>query len=91
MTDFQLDEIERLAVMWVASASDPAMAGIEFGPKFNPAFFLPGGLYYEMRRLPKGLFDAIKHGDREHQDWLKQAIEDYFAGRQVQRPRGKGL
>lgn len=25
------------------------------------------------------LFDAIKHGDEEHQWWLKQAIEDHFA------------
>ncbi len=24
------------------------------------------------------LFDAIKHGDQAHQDWLKKAIEDHF-------------
>lgn len=31
------------------------------------------------------LFEAIKHGDEAHQTWLKQAIEDHFAGRPVQR------
>lgn len=29
------------------------------------------------------LFDAIKHGDDKHRAWLKQAIEDHFAGREV--------
>lgn len=24
------------------------------------------------------LFDAIKHGDQEHQDWLQKAIKDHF-------------
>lgn len=32
------------------------------------------------------LFDAIKHGDDKHRAWLKQAIEDHFAGRSVLRP-----
>lgn len=36
------------------------------------------------------LFDAIAHGDDEHRKWLKQAIEDHFAGRPVERPRGSG-
>ncbi len=36
------------------------------------------------------LFDAIKHGDAEHQAWLKQAIEDHFSGRPVEPPKGKG-
>lgn len=36
------------------------------------------------------LFEAIKHGDQQHQDWLKQAIDDHFAGRPVERPQGKG-
>ena len=26
------------------------------------------------------LFNAIKHGDAEHQAWLKQALENYFEG-----------
>lgn len=34
------------------------------------------------------LFDAIKHGDAVHQAWLKQAIQDHFAGRPVERPKG---
>lgn len=24
------------------------------------------------------LFDAIKHGDKEHQEWLRKKIEDHF-------------
>ena len=24
------------------------------------------------------LFDKIKHGDQEHQDWLKKAIDEHF-------------
>jgi hypothetical protein len=35
-----------------------------------------------------GLFDAIAHGDDEHRAWLKQAIDDHFAGRPVERVRG---
>jgi hypothetical protein len=36
------------------------------------------------------LFDAIAHGDQEHCDWLRQAIADHFAGRPVEKPKGKG-
>ena len=36
------------------------------------------------------LFDAIKHGDDEHKAWLKEAIEDHFAGREVKPPKGIG-
>lgn len=32
------------------------------------------------------LFGAIAHGDEKHRAWLKQAIQDHFAGRSVQRP-----
>ncbi len=34
------------------------------------------------------LFDAISHGSEEHRAWLKKAIEDHFAGRPVEAPRG---
>jgi len=33
------------------------------------------------------LFDAIKHGDRVHQAWLKEAIDNHFAGKPVPPPR----
>lgn len=36
------------------------------------------------------LFNAIRHGDAEHETWLEQAITDHFAGHPVERPRGKG-
>ncbi len=36
------------------------------------------------------LFDAIAHGDQEHRDWLKKAIDDHFAGRDIAPPVGKG-
>ena len=35
------------------------------------------------------LFPAIAHGDDEHRRWLKQAIEDHFAGRPVAIPTGR--
>lgn len=31
------------------------------------------------------LFEAIKHGSQEHQDWLYQAIEDHFKGKPVKK------
>lgn len=34
----------------------------------------------------ESLYDAIAHGDEKHRAWLKQAIEDHFAGKPVQRP-----
>jgi len=36
------------------------------------------------------LFDAIKHGDDEHQAWLREAIANHFAGLPIPLPRGKG-
>jgi len=32
------------------------------------------------RKLEAGLFNAIKHGDEDHQKWLKEKIEHYFQG-----------
>lgn len=68
--DSQLDEIERLAVMWLGSASNPALAEIKFGPKFNPALFLPGGLYYKMRRQ---LWDFEAH-EKQTKEFTDLAI-----------------
>ncbi len=39
----------------------------------------------KVRQRVKTLFAAIEHGDAAHRAWLKQAIEDHFAGRPVQR------
>ena len=50
--------------------------------------FLKGAGYRSISlsdQLIDSLFDVIKHGDQEHQDWLKQAIEDHFAGREVKK------
>ena len=33
------------------------------------------------------LFEAIQHGDAEHRAWLKEAIENHFAGKPVPPPR----
>jgi len=30
------------------------------------------------------LFEAIRHGDVTHQEWLKKAIQDHFAGNKVE-------
>ena len=34
------------------------------------------------------LFDAIAHGSPEHRAWLRKAIDDHFAMRPVEPPRG---
>lgn len=34
------------------------------------------------------LFNALAHGSEEHRAWLKKAIDDHFAGRPVEVPRG---
>ena len=34
------------------------------------------------------LFDAIAHGDADHREWLKEAIENHMAGLPVPPPRG---
>lgn len=34
-----------------------------------------------------GLFEAIAHGDDIHRGWLKEAIDNWFAGRPVPPPR----
>lgn len=41
----------------------------------------------ELQQRVNTLFAAISHGDEKHRAWLKQAIEDHFAGRAVQRPQ----
>lgn len=44
-------------------------------------------------RFPTGvdsLYEAIKHGDDEHQAWLKNAIEKHFRGEPVSPPTGTG-
>jgi len=39
---------------------------------------------------PMGKLPTIKHGDADHQAWLKEAIDAHFAGQPVPEPRGKG-
>lgn len=39
-----------------------------------------------LRERARTLFPAIAHGDASHRAWLRQAIEDHFAGRVVARP-----
>lgn len=41
---------------------------------------------YEQEKKIATLFDAIAHGDEKHRAWLKQAIQDHFAGKKVQKP-----
>lgn len=48
-----------------------------------------GKLFIAFSRI-ETLYDAIKHGDQEHQDWLKEAIDLHLQGKQVPEVRGKG-
>ena len=34
------------------------------------------------------LYEAIKHGDDDHKDWLKEAIEAFIMGWPIPEPRG---
>lgn len=34
--------------------------------------------YHVLEERINTLFDKIKHGDQEHQDWLKKAIDEHF-------------
>lgn len=36
------------------------------------------------------VYAAIAHGDQEHRDWLREALDAHFAGLPVPPPRGKG-
>jgi hypothetical protein len=36
------------------------------------------------------LYAAIAHGDDEHRAWLREAVDNFFAGKPVPPPRGKG-
>jgi hypothetical protein len=45
--------------------------------------------HFALCRRVAALFDAIKHGDAEHQAWLKDAVVAHFAGQPVPPPRGK--
>lgn len=36
------------------------------------------------------VYEAIAHGDQEHRDWLREALDAHFAGLPVPPPRGKG-
>ena len=31
----------------------------------------------------EGLYNALKHGDEEHQKWLKEAIDAYYEGKEI--------
>lgn len=37
----------------------------------------------------KSLYGAIAHGDEVHREWLKEAIDNHFAGLPVPLPRAK--
>lgn len=43
-----------------------------------------------LRAKIDSLFSAVAHGDDEHRNWLRQAIDDHFAGREVAAVVGKG-
>ena len=36
--------------------------------------------FYHLKVKVESLFDEIKHGDEEHQAWLKAKIEEHFNG-----------
>jgi hypothetical protein len=40
--------------------------------------------------LVERLFLALKHGDQDHQDWLREAITAFYADQPVPAPRGSG-
>lgn len=45
----------------------------------------------EVRQLIDSLYEAIAHGDSDHREWLREAIDNHFKGLPVPPPRGGGL
>lgn len=43
-----------------------------------------------VERLREEFLPAILHGDEQHQQWLKDAVEAFIAGTPIPKPRGKG-
>ena len=41
-------------------------------------------------RLRNEFLPAILHGDDEHQEWLREAVEAFIAHKPIPAPRGKG-
>jgi len=35
--------------------------------------------YVQLSDKVDSLFDVIKHGDQDHQDWLEKKIKDHFS------------
>ena len=44
-----------------------------------------------IKEFADGLFNALKHGDSEHQAWLREAIEAYLEQKPVPAPRGQAM
>lgn len=38
----------------------------------------------------EGLYNYLKHGDQDHQDWLKESIESYYYNKPVPEIKGSG-
>lgn len=51
----------------------------QYVPEARPLLkVVPASELERMNSLIKSLFDKIKHGDQEHQDWLEKAINEHF-------------
>ena len=44
--------------------------------------------YAALEAKVKSLFDKIKHGDEQHQSWLKDAIEKHFSQESALKDQG---
>ena len=42
----------------------------------------------QQQKTIETLFDQIKHGDEDHREWLREAINNHFDGKPVPAPRG---
>lgn len=69
------------------SKDQPTLEEIKFNHKFlveSEADCTPGAGQqnptHVLRMRIKTLFNAIKHGDEEHQKWLREAIDKHFEG-----------
>ncbi len=52
---------------------------MDIGEKiFNKVYEKTVQQNHMLREKIKTLFDAIKHGDDTHQEWLKSKIEEHF-------------
>ncbi|GGO89208.1 hypothetical protein GCM10011348_46420 [Marinobacterium nitratireducens] len=88
----QLSVAEREKGQLWDQAQTLSMVAIKLGLKPGPdAIRTVPEVVLAMMERRDSLFSAIEHGDDEHRDWLKEAIDSHFSGNPCPPCRGFGV